>query len=231
MDLSIQRPAPGLDASDYQVSRQFTYMIRMVRQVRQLNDTYRMLNRRKDWGTSAEIASLNPPALQWLDDLPSDLKPTFPDEDAAPWLPSHFVGNIHCYYHLLVIMLHRPQLMCSSSFSAGGSWKQHMALCYTSAKTMCRLQEGIHQTYGLSGFLCMQRGINFVIYAVLTCTMIHLVRLASLTAQSPTDLFPGGNYISRPRFLHGCQRLLYAPHAHPRIVHIGMAYGGHANAD
>lgn len=179
VDLNIQKPPPGLDASDYQVSRQFTYMVRMMRQVRQLNDTYRKLNRRKDWGTDPEIASLNPPAHQWLDDLPSDLKPTFHDGDAVPWLPSHFVGNMHCYYYLLIIMLHRPQLMSSSSFTAGGSWKQHMALCYASAKAMCRLQEGIHQTFGLTGLLCMQRGINFVIYAVLTCTMIHLVSLAS----------------------------------------------------
>ena len=153
----------------------------MIRQVRQLNDSYRKLRGRKDWGTDPEIAKLNPPAIQWLDDLPSDLKPTFTtDEDAVPWLPSHFVGNMHCYYHLLIIMLHRPQLMSSSSFSAGGSWKQHMALCYSSAKAMCTLQEGIHETFGLAGFLCMLRGINFVIYAVLTCTMIHLVSPISL---------------------------------------------------
>lgn len=166
----------------------------MVRQVRQLNDVYQKVKSQKDWGIDPKLTSLNPPATQWLNDLPSDLKPTFTDEDAVPWLPSHFVGNMHCYYHLLIIMLHRPQLMSSSSFSAGGSWKQHMALCYSSAKTMCRLQEGIHETFGLLGFLCMQRGINFVIYAVLTCTMIHLVSPTSLTPHAsrlecPADLF------------------------------------------
>lgn len=65
--------------------------------------------------------------------------------------------------------------MNANSFSAGGSWKQHMESCYSSAKAMCRLQEGIMQAFGLSGLLCMQRGINFVIYSVLSCTMIHLV--------------------------------------------------------
>lgn len=184
LDLSIQRPALGLDASDYQVSRQFTYMVRMIRHIRQLNDISRKLKGQKDWGKNPEFASLNAPAVQWLEDLPSDLKPTFTEEDAVPWLPSHFVGNMHCYYHLFVIMLHRPQLMSSSSFSAGGSWKQHMEICHESAKIMCRLQEGIFQTYGLPGFLCMQRGINFVIYAVLTCTMIHLVSLTSLTLRA-----------------------------------------------
>ena len=169
-------------------------MVRMTRQVRVLNDIYRKLKAKKDWGSDPEIVSLNPPAIQWLEDLPSDLRPTFTDEDAVPWLPSHFVGNMHCYYHLLIIMLHRPQLMSSSSFSAGGSWKQHMALCYSSAKTMCALQEGIRDTFGLPGFLCMLRGINFVIYAVLTCTMIHLVSLMSLALhpwrlESHADLF------------------------------------------
>ena len=199
VDMTIQRPAPGLDASDYQVSRQFTYMLRMVRLVRALNDNYRRACHRKDWGTDPEITKLNPRTQQWLDDLPSDLKPTFPDENATPWLPSHFVGNVHCYYHLLVIMLHRPQLMSSSSFSAGGSWKQHMALCYESAKIMCRLQEGILETYGLSGFLCMQRGINFVIYAVLTCTMIHLVSSAGLAGSPMSRLIRFSRWPSRLR--------------------------------
>jgi hypothetical protein len=32
------------------------------------------------------------------------------------------------------------------------------------------------KTYGMPGLLCMMRGISFHIYAVLTCTMLHLVR-------------------------------------------------------
>lgn len=56
-----------------------------------------------------------------------------------------------------------------------------MEVCYESSKKICRLQEAIFHTFGLSGLLCMQRGINFVIYTVLTCTMIHLVRLLDLS--------------------------------------------------
>lgn len=175
MNVNIQRPSSGIDQSDFQVSRQFTYLVRLIRQARVLNNTYRKVNKQKDWGSDPLIAELNPAVSQWQDNLPNDLQIAFPEDDTAPWLPSHFVGNMHSYYHLLVLMLHRPQLMYSSSFSAGGSWKQHMTLCYSSARAMCKLQESLLQTFGVSGFLCMQRGINFVIYAVLTCTMIHLV--------------------------------------------------------
>ena len=163
-------------------------MVRLIRQVRVLNNTYRKVNKQKEWGSDPLFAELNPTVRQWMDDLPGDLQLTFPDNGTTPQISSHFLGNMHSYHHLLVIMLHRPQLMHSSSFSAGGSWKQHMSICYSSAKAMCKLQESILQTFGVSGFLCMQRGINFVIYAVLTCTMIHLVSQAILLGFA-VDLF------------------------------------------
>lgn len=182
VDLSIiQGPLPGIEQSDYQVSRQYTYFTRIVRSVRALNNIYGKVKEQKDWGADHQFKELNPTASQWLNDLPRDLQVAFPDDGTPPWLPSHFVGNLHSYYHLFVIMLHRPQLMSSSSFRADGSWKQHMALSYASAKAMCRLQEATLHSFGLPGLLCMMRGINFVIYAVLTCTMIHLVSLVSLS--------------------------------------------------
>ena len=176
VDLDIQRPLPGIDSSDYQISRQFTYFTRKVCNVRKMHDI--KLNAKdsdqKDWVADPRFVSLNNTLDQWLAELPRDLQVHFPDDGSPPWLPSHFIGNVHSYYHLTVIMLRRPQLMHTSSY-ADGSWKAHMAVCYSSAKNMCRLQEAILRTFGLSGLLCMQRGINFVIYAVLTCTMIHLV--------------------------------------------------------
>ena len=174
VDFSIERPSPSIEASDYQVSRQFTYLVRNVKNVRNMSDLVTKIRKQKDWASDPTFINLNPTVKKWLDDLPSDLRVSFPEGDAPPWLPSHFVGNMHAYYHLNIIMLHRPQLM-AANFSAGGTWKQHMTLCYNSAKAMCRLQAAVLQTFGLSGLLCMQRGINFVIYSVLTCTMIHLV--------------------------------------------------------
>ena len=176
VDMEIQRPLPGIDSSDFQISRQFTYFARKVRSVRCMHDIKGSVKagEQKDWVADPRFINMSSTLDQWRDELPRDLQVKFPDDETPPWLPSHFVGNMHSYYHLTVIMLHRPQLMHSKSY-ADGSWKMHMAVCYTSAKDMCRLQEGILQTFGLPGLLCMQRGINFVIYAVLTCTMIHLV--------------------------------------------------------
>ncbi|KAI4235461.1 MAG: hypothetical protein LQ349_003151 [Xanthoria aureola] len=178
-NLGVHGPVPGIDTSDYQISRQFQYLVRNVRNVRHLNDTYGKVRRQKDWASDPKFTSLNPEAISWADDLPKDLQVEYPEGDAPPYLSNHFVGNMHCYYHLNVIMVHRPQLMSSRSFAAGGSWRKHMEVCYESSKKICRLQEAIYQTFGLSGLLCMQRGINFVIYSVLTCTMIHLVAITS----------------------------------------------------
>ncbi|KAL8732632.1 MAG: hypothetical protein Q9166_002607 [cf. Caloplaca sp. 2 TL-2023] len=179
VDFNVQRLVPGIDTSDYKISRQFQYLVRNVRNVRHLHDTYGKVKQQKDWASDPKFTSLNPEALSWVENLPKDLQVEYPEGDAPPWLPDHFVGNMHSYYHLNVIMVHRPQLMSSRSFPAGGSWRKHMEVCYDSAKKMCRLQEAVFQTFGLSGLLCMQRGINFVIYSVLTCTMIHLVAITS----------------------------------------------------
>ena len=177
VDFSVPRPTPGIESSDYQASRQFTYLARMVRNVRTMSDIYARVKRQKDWGNDPQFARVVPELEKWVDELPRDLQLHLPPDGSAPRPSTHFVGNMHCYYQLTNLMLRRPQLMNSNSFSAGGSWKQHMDSCYSSAKATCRLQEGIMQSFGLPGLLCMQRGINFVIYSVLSCTMIHLVSL------------------------------------------------------
>lgn len=176
----MQRSLPGIEESEYQVSRQFSYLARNIKNVRNMTDVYSKIKKKKDWGTDPRFVELNPSISKWYEELPSDLQLHYPPDGSPPWLPSHFIANLHCYYQLTILMLHRPQLMYSGSFSADGSWKQHMILCYTSAKNMCRVQEGILQQFGLPGFLCMQRGINFTIYTVLTCTMLHLVCCSDL---------------------------------------------------
>jgi hypothetical protein len=183
VDLEVPLSLPAIDGSDYQISRHFTYFVRKVRSVRAMHDikgsAKTKIGEPLDFVTDPKFVALSSTLSLWLDSLPTDLQVKFPDDETPPWLPSHFVGNMHSYYHLTVIMLHRPQLMRSSSY-ANGNWKMHMAVCYSSAKAMCRLQEAVLQTFGLSGLLYMQRGINFVIYAVLTCTMIHLVCWSAL---------------------------------------------------
>ncbi|CAD6582406.1 MAG: hypothetical protein ASARMPRED_000954 [Alectoria sarmentosa] len=177
VDLTRLRPTPGLDNSDYSTSRQFTFLVSMIQTVRRMHDIKEACAT-KDWMSDPEFVAVETKLSKWLEGLPRDLQINWPENGTPPWLPSHFVGNMHTYYHLTVIMLHRAQLSVSGAY-ADGSWKRHMLISYDSAKAMCRLHEGIFQHFGLTGLMCMQRGINFVIYAVLTCALIHLVAITS----------------------------------------------------
>ncbi|KAI1641646.1 uncharacterized protein F4817DRAFT_45343 [Daldinia loculata] len=179
VDFSIPRLLPGCEESEYNASRNFAYLARVARNLNRVNTVYAKIKRKKDWGIDPELVQLNPSITGWLSDLPPDLRLTFPSDGSPPWLPSHFIGNMHSYYYLSVIILHRPQLSFLEPMGADGQWKSHMFLCYSSAKALCRLQESMLQTFGLSGLQCMQRGISFTIYAILSCIVLHLVALTS----------------------------------------------------
>jgi hypothetical protein len=165
----------GLDQYEVDRSRQYAYFVRNAHHIRIIADVYHKVKKQKDWEADPRFAQKNPLFADWLRNLPSDLQVNYPADGSPPWLPSHFVGNMHSHCHLGIILLHRPQLLASQSFTAGGGWKVHMSLCYSSARSLCRLQEAILKQFGLSGLLYMQRGINFAIYCILTCTMLHLV--------------------------------------------------------
>ena len=179
VDLNVQRPTPGIEHTDFQISRQFTYLVRKVALVRKAHDLKGRLkdlpaDKTNDWAQNPQFVEIGTSIGRWLETLPRDLQVIFPSDGAVPWVPSHFVGNLHSYFHLTRLMLHRPQIMDQNAWR-DGSWKVHMAACSDSSQKMCKLQEGILQSFGINGLLCMQRGINFTIYAVLTCTMVHLV--------------------------------------------------------
>lgn len=151
--------------------------MRLVRCIRFSTITHGKLRKRKDWMNDPEFTQFNQAYAAWPRDLPRDLRISCAEDEPIPYIPSHFIANLHCYHQLGIIMQHRPQLhYMMETFDP--SWKQHMTICYTAAKTMCRIQEAIIHNHGLAGLLFMQRGINFTIYAVLTCTLLHLVRLA-----------------------------------------------------
>lgn len=179
LDLSVPGPVPGSDDSEYHVTRNFTYFTKVVRNVRRMNNVYAKIKKKKDWGIDPDFVQLNPSFDTWMNDLPGDLQVTFPPDGSPPWIPSHFIGNLHSYYYLGIIMLHRPQLTFMDPVGPDGGWKHHMMICYSSAKLLCRLQESLLQTFGMTGLLCMQRGINFSIYCILTCTVLHLVSISA----------------------------------------------------
>lgn len=175
VDFNLPRPFAAGDDSDYQVARNFTYLTRLVRNVARMNRLYSRIHKHKDWGCDPELAQLNPEVTAWMHDLPADLAINYPPDGSPPWLSSPFIGNMHSYHQLSVILLHRPQLTHLDPSGMDGQWKHHMSLCYNAAKNLCRLQEGVLQSFGLNGLQCMQRGINFTIYCILSCIVLHLV--------------------------------------------------------
>lgn len=172
----------NLNEFETNVSRHFACFVRNVRNIRRAVTTYHMLKKNKDWQTDPRFIRHNAAFSDWPKELPPDFRIALPTDGSMPWLPSHFVANIHTYYHLGIVMMQRSQLQQAFGLD-GSNWKQRMRLSYNSAKIIARLQEAIMEKYGLDGFLCMQRGISFTIYVVLTCTMLHLVSRPALFLQ------------------------------------------------
>ncbi|TGJ80486.1 hypothetical protein E0Z10_g8278 [Xylaria hypoxylon] len=187
LDFSIPQPMPGVEDDEHQTSRDFIFFVRIVRMIHKMNTTYLKVKKKKDWGLDPEFVQLNPQLVSWLNDLPPRMVLTFPRDGSPPWLSSHFIGNVHSYYHLATILLHRPQLTFLEPVSIDGQWKSHMMISYASAKALCRLQESMIQSFGLSGLQCMQRGISFTIYGILSCIVLHLVALTSPDPEINTD--------------------------------------------
>ncbi|PQE20390.1 lipase regulator 1 protein [Rutstroemia sp. NJR-2017a BBW] len=220
LDLSI--PRTGLDNSELNITRNFTWLTRVVRNVRRMNNVYARIKKKKEWGIDPDFVQLNPSFETWMNDLPGDLQIDFPADGSPPWLPTHFIGNLHSYYYLSIIMLHRPQLTFMDSQVVDGEWKHHMLICYSSAKYLCRLQEAILQSFGLTGLLCMQRGINFTIYCVLTCAVLHLV---AITSPDPDLNSDAREYFTRHmRILEKCTNSWPMPDMQQKIESLRLAF-------
>ncbi|KAF7629811.1 hypothetical protein F9C07_2287458 [Aspergillus flavus] len=216
-----------LDQFEIDRSRQYAYFVQNAHHIRIITDTYHKIKRQKDWGANPKFVEKNPLFTDWLQGLPSDLQITYPPDGSPPWIPSHFVANMHSHCHLGIILLHRPQLLASKSFAAGGGWKMHMALCYSSAKYLCRLQEAILQRFGLPGLLSMQRGINFAIYCIMTCTMLHLVAITSPDPNFHTD---ARDYFARHmRILERCSSAWPMPEMQAQIDSLRLAFSADVN--
>lgn len=175
VDFALPRPVPGGDDSEYHLSRNFTYITRVVRNVRNMTDVYMRIRKKKEWAIDPEMTQLTQGFDAFFAELPADLTLSFPQDGSAPWLPTVFIGNLHSYYHLTVILYHRPQLSALDPTTQPVQWKHHMMICYDSAKALCRLQEALLNTAGLEGLQCMQRGFSFTVYAGLSCILLHLV--------------------------------------------------------
>ncbi|KIX01433.1 uncharacterized protein Z518_09159 [Rhinocladiella mackenziei CBS 650.93] len=227
VDISINPPCSDIDEFENSISRQFAYFLRNVRNIRLITDVSHRLKKKKDWGLDQDLVAYNTTFKKWPEDLPTDLQVVLPSAGGIPSLNSHFVGNMHSHYHLGIVMLHRPQLSASQSFAADSRWKHHMTVCYNSAKVLCRLQEAILTNFDLTGLLCMQRGINFTIYAILTCIMLHLIALSSpdqdLNAEA-RDYF-----VRHMRILERCVSAWPMPETEEQINSLRAAFSADLN--
>lgn len=176
VDISPSPPNSDVDEFEKQVSRQFAYWVRNVRNIRGLTETYHKLKRKnKDWATDPTFVAYNDDFKKWPADVPEDLAIPLSLNGPLPKLPSHYLANMHCHYQLGIVMLYKPQLTASKDFANDEKWKHIMSVCYQSAKKVCIYQEATLEQFDVLGLSCVQRGLSFPIYAVLTCVMVHLV--------------------------------------------------------
>jgi hypothetical protein len=176
LDFDEPVQTPDVDAFEISTSRRFTYMAQTFRNIKETNNLWRSMRRYKtDWALDPAFVRHNQDLFVWEKQLPPDIKIRYPDDGSAPWIGGdHFLAYIHIYHHLVIIMHHRPQLQALLE-KRDQNFKEPLEVCLKSAAFMCRLQEALVRDFGLHGLQFMQRGINFTIYCVLTCTMLHLV--------------------------------------------------------
>lgn len=181
VDTSLAPPNSDMDDYEKTISRQFAYWVRNLRNIRGMTETYHKLKRtNKDWAKDPKFLAYNDDFRKWPDDVPADLKISMTSTGPVPVLPSHFLANMHCHYHLGIVMLYKPQLNASKDFANDEKWKMMFLLCYQSAKQVCLYQEATVKQFDVMGLACMLRGLSFPIYAILTCVMVHLVRFIHL---------------------------------------------------
>ncbi|KXT05016.1 hypothetical protein AC578_10337 [Pseudocercospora eumusae] len=176
-------PSNDVNAFEHLSSRRTTIFAQAVRNIKESNNFWQSTRRHnKNWALDPTFVRHNEDLPQWLKTLPSDFQLQYPEDGSPPWLGGdHFVANVHVYHHLVVIMHHRPQLQARLEKGDMG-WKDLLDICLSSASHMCRVQEALYRDFGFHGLQFMNRGVNFTVYCVLTCMMLHL---AAITCPDP----------------------------------------------
>lgn len=173
-----------LDDHEYAIHAQFIHLIRLQKTIRAMADMHNKLKADPQWRKDPKFLQSAPKLDEWQANLPPYLKLHVSTDlnDPPPLLGvhvgSHFAANLQVYYWLARMMLHRPALALGGVFT-DNRWRHHMMECTVAAKSICRLEEVVFEQCGMLGFQCMSRGVNFSIYSLLSCAMIHLVRDSS----------------------------------------------------
>lgn len=170
-------PVPDIDTFDFQCSRRHTMMAQAGHLIKITNTMMQVGKRKKNptWALDPEMERHDKDLDAFLQNLPTDLQIHYPEDGSPPWLGGdHYLADVHAYFHLVVVMHHRPQLQTKLEMKQP-NWRHNLDICVDSAIKMCKLQEALLRDFGLHGLNFMLRGINFTVYCVLTCTMLHLV--------------------------------------------------------
>lgn len=214
VDFSVPSRAESGDDGEYLVSRNFTYFARLVRNIGRMSKVYAKIGRKREWGMDPEFQQLSQSISSFLSELPAELAITFPPDSSPPWIASSFVGNLHSYSHLTLILYHRLVLSFLDPTANESQWKHHMTICYDAAKALSRLQESIMQTFGLAGLQAMQRGFSFTVYAGLSCIVLHLVgrTVPEPRLDAALTVAAGCHRVAGSRAQRRRPRVLYPPH-------------------
>lgn len=214
-------PTNDIDAFEHLSSRRSTILAQNVRNIKQSNILWQTMKRyKKDWALDPAFVQHNEDLPVWAETLPNDFQLQYADDGSPPWLGAdHFKAYVHVYHHLTVIMHHRPQLQALLAKGDPG-WKAQLDICLSSASLMCRTQEALYRDFQFHGLQFMIRGVNFTIYCVLTCMMLHLVCPAPLLLLIPSlTQEVGCNHLSRSCTELASTTLLHKAHAGSGALH------------
>ncbi|KAM0712147.1 hypothetical protein Q7P37_011241 [Cladosporium fusiforme] len=204
VDGNFPYPAPEIDAFEYQSSRRHTLMAQAGHAIKFTNSMMQMGKRKKlaTWALDPAMEEHDKDLDAFFDNMPADLQIHYPEDGSPPFLGGdHYLADAHAYFHLVVVMHHRPQLQTKLEMGVA-TWRRHLDICTDSAIKMCKLQEALLRDFGLHGLNFMLRGINFTVYCVLTCTMLHLV---AITCPDPALNSQARRYFTRHmRVLEQC---------------------------
>ncbi|EPS40972.1 hypothetical protein H072_5123 [Dactylellina haptotyla CBS 200.50] len=177
IDIPASSSVFDMTEKELTIHMNFSYFVELLKLIRRINDVFARLKTSSNWAGDPEFLQCGPSFDNWLYALPPHLQIDVPLDLHMPMEPllSHYAGNLLIYGYLARIMFHRPALAFARNFTATGQWRMHLRACYDSSRKACRLTEAVIDQYGIRGLQCMLRGINFTIYAMLTCTMVNLV--------------------------------------------------------
>lgn len=215
VDEDFPYPAPEIDVFDYQCTRRHTLMAQAGHAIKVSNTMMQKGKRKKSatWALDPAMGQHDKDLDDFFENMPADLRIHYPEDGSPPWLGGdHFLADVHAYFHLVIVMHHRPQLQTKIEMGLP-EWRRHLDICVDSAIKMCRLQEALLRDFGLHGLNFMLRGINFTVYCVLTCTMLHLVSRFIVVSELPTLTIIGCHHMSRSSAQLTSSPILYETHA------------------